>query len=289
MKILLFGGSGQLGFELKKRASDLDFTVVSPVTAEVDITDREQVSFLAQSVHPTLIINSAAYTAVDKAEEDKERAFAVNRDGARNIAEACGKLGIRMIHLSTDYVFDGLSGKPVSETDPTNPLSVYGASKLAGERAVTEVLGDRGLILRTSALHGQKGVNFVHTMVKLFQEKEVVKVVNDQWMSPTWAGWLAESVLDFARMDCGGVVHASCSGGISWFEFASEVLELVRPHFPEKKLARVEPTTASELNRPAPRPVYSVFELTKITQLLGRAPISWKIGLQNHIKDIGIG
>lgn len=289
MKILLFGGSGQLGFELKKRASDLDFTVVSPVTAEVDITDREQVSFLAQSVKPTIIINSAAYTAVDKAEEDKDRAFAINRDGARNIAEACSKLGVRMIQLSTDYVFDGLTGKPVSETDVTNPLSVYGASKLEGERAVTEVLGDRGLILRTSSLHGQKGVNFVHTMLKLFQEKEVVRVVNDQWMSPTWAGWLAESVLDFARMECGGVVHASCSGGVSWFEFATGILELARPHLEGKKLARVEPTTAAELNRPAPRPTYSVFDLTKITNLLGRAPISWRDGLTHHLKDIGIG
>jgi dTDP-4-dehydrorhamnose reductase len=289
VKILLFGGSGQLGFELKKRASDLDFSVISPVTAEVDITDKEQVLFLAQSVKPSIIINAAAYTAVDKAEEEKEKAFAINRDGARNIAEACSRINVRMIQISTDYVFDGLLGRPVKEDDPTNPQSVYGASKLEGEQAIESVLGDRGLILRTSSLHGQKGVNFVHTMLKLFQEKEVVRVVNDQWMSPTWAGWLAEAVLDFSRMDCGGVVHASCSGGISWFEFATGVLELAQPHLEGKKLARIEPTTAAELNRPARRPTYSVFDLGKISSLLGRPPLQWREGLANHLKDIGIG
>jgi dTDP-4-dehydrorhamnose reductase len=288
VKILLFGGSGQLGFELKKRARDLAFEVLSPVTAEVDVTEREQVQRLIAHVKPMVVVNCAAYTAVDKAEEDSERAFAVNRDGARFLAEGCAANAVRLIHISTDYVFDGLSGKPLSEDDVTNPLSVYGRSKLEGEKAITSVLGERGLILRTSSLHGQKGVNFVHTMLKLFQEKEVVKVVHDQWMSPTWAGWLAEAILDLARMECGGIVHASCVGGVSWYEFAQGIHEIATRHFEGKRLARLEMTTAAELNRPAQRPTYSVFNLEKITRLLGRSPLPWTEGLRRHLQDLGI-
>ncbi len=288
MKILLFGGSGQLGYELKKRASDLAFELISPVTAELDITDREQVKFLTASVKPDVVINSAAYTAVDKAETEIERAFAVNRDGARNVAEACEAVRCRMIHISTDYVFDGLLGRPLREDDPVNAVSVYGRSKLAGEEAVRGILGERSLIARTQSLYGQKGVNFVFTMLKLFPEREVVKIVSDQWVSPTWAGWLAEALLDFARIDRGGVVHASCTGAVSWFHFASEIMRLARPHFEGRKLAQLEETTVAELNRPACRPVYSAFDTTAITSLLGRSPISWQEGLRAFLSEIEV-
>jgi dTDP-4-dehydrorhamnose reductase len=288
VKILLFGGSGQLGYELKKRASDLAFELVSPVTAELDITDREQVKFLTASVNPDVVINSAAYTAVDKAETEIERAFAVNRDGARNIAEACEAIRCRLIHISTDYVFDGMLGRPLREDDPVNAVSVYGKSKLEGEEAVIGILGDKALIARTQALYGQKGVNFVFTMLKLFPERDVLKIVSDQWVSPTWAGWLAEALLDFARIDRGGVVHASCAGAVSWFDFASEIMTLARPHFRGAKLALLEATTADELNRPARRPVYSAFDTSAITALLGRAPISWQEGLRIFLREIGV-
>lgn len=288
MKILLFGGSGQLGYELKKRAADLAFELVSPVTAELDITDREQVKFLTASVRPDVVINSAAYTAVDKAETEIERAFAVNRDGARNIAEACESVRCRLIHISTDYVFDGMLGRPLREDDPVNAVSVYGKSKLEGEEAVRSILGDKALIARTQALYGQKGVNFVFTMLKLFPEREVLKVVTDQSVSPTWAGWLAEALLDFARIDRGGVVHASCAGAVSWFDFASEIMKLAHPHFKGAKLARLEATTAEELNRPARRPVYSAFDTGAITALLGRSPISWQEGLRTFLVEIGV-
>ncbi len=288
MKILLFGGSGQLGFELKKRAKDLEFEVISPVTAEVNISEAEQVSFLTNLVKPDVVINCAAYTAVDKAEEEPEKAYAINRDGARNVAEACEGLGIRLLHISTDYVFDGSLGRALREDDVTNPVSVYGKSKLAGEEAIASILGGKGLIVRTSSLHGQKGVNFVHSMLKLFQERDVVRVVDDQMMSPTWAGWLAESLLDFARLDCGGVVHASCSGGISWFEFAQEILLQASKHFEGRALAKVEPMSAAELNRPARRPTYSVFDTSRLSDLLGRDPLPWKAGLAAHLHDIGI-
>ncbi len=288
MKILLFGGSGQLGFELKKRARDLEFELVSPVTAELDITDREQVQRLLSSLKPAVVINCAAYTSVDKAEHEQEKAFLINRDGAGHIAEACAKIDCRMIHISTDYVFDGALGRALKESDAVNPLSIYGRSKLEGEQRVTSALGERGLILRTQALFGQKGINFVQSMLKFFPERNHLRIVDDQWVSPTWAGWLAEVILDLARMPVGGVVHASCDGAVSWFEFATEIQLLSRTYFEGKPLAKLEKITAQELNRPAPRPTYSAFDTTLVSSLLGRSPISWREGLSRYLQEIGV-
>lgn len=288
MKILLFGGSGQLGFELKKRAADLNFQLVSPVTKEVDITDSGQVKTLVESLRPDVVINSAAYTAVDKAEEEAERAFAVNAEGARCVAEACSKGPTRLIHISTDYVFDGLLGRPLREDDPVNPVSVYGRSKLKGEEYIREIVGERGLIVRTQALYGQKGVNFVHTMLKLFADREELKVVDDQFVSPTWAGWLAEAVLDLARLPATGTLHASCSGVVSWFDFAAEIHRLATPSFEGRRMARLERTTAAEFRRPAKRPVFSAFDISKITTVLQRPPLAWNAALRVFLEEIGI-
>lgn len=286
MKILLFGGSGQLGFELKKRAADLNFSLVSPVTKEVDITEAVQVRNLVDSLRPDLVINSAAYTAVDKAEEESEAAFAVNAKGAQFVAEACARADCRLIHISTDYVFDGLTGRPLSEEDPVNPVSVYGRSKLQGEEAIRSILGDRALVVRTQALYGQKGVNFVYTMLKLFEEREELKIVDDQFISPTWAGWLAEAVLDLARLPASGTLHASCSGVVSWYDFAVAIQTMSSGRFANKKVARLERTTAKELSRPAQRPVFSAFDVTKITAVLQRSPLSWEDALRQFLTEI---
>ncbi len=288
MKILLFGGSGQLGFEVKKRARDLDFDVVSPVTAEVDISDRAQVKKCVLALKPAVVINAAAFTAVDKAEHEQEAAFRINRDAAGHVAEACASAGSRMIQVSTDYVFDGSLGRESRESDLVNPLGVYGRSKLEGERRVQEELGENALVVRTQALFGQKGVNFVQSMLRFFPERPSLRVVDDQWVSPTWAGWLAEALLDFVRMPVGGVVHASCSGTVSWFDFASAIQELARPSFQGQPLARLEKITARELNRPAQRPKFSAFDTSHITSLLGRPPITWQEGLRRYLADIGV-
>jgi len=287
VKILLFGGSGQLGFELKKRAADLDFELVSPVTKELDITERDQVISLITTLRPTTVINSAAYTAVDRAEEEQERAFAINADGARNIAEGCQQSGARLIHISTDYVFDGASGRALAESDVTRPLSVYGRSKLAGEEYVRELVGDRGVIVRTQALYGKKGINFVHTMLKLFGEREVLKIVNDQYVSPTWAGWLSEVLLDLVRLPVSGTLHASCEGFVSWFDFAVEIQRLAAPSFEGRPLAKLEPTTAAELNRPATRPAFSAFDTTRLESVLGRPAMEWRTALEIFLSEIG--
>lgn len=288
MKILLFGGSGQLGYELTKRAHDLRFELASPVTKEVDITNQSQVTSLVSSLQPDVVINSAAYTAVDKAEEDAARAFAINSDGVRIIAEACAAKQVRLIHVSTDYVFDGLLGRPLREDDPVNPVSVYGRSKLAGEEHVRRILGDAGVIVRTQALYGQKGVNFAQTMIKLFAEREVLKIVDDQWVSPTWAGWLAEAILDLVRLPAKGTFHASCEGIVSWYEFATAIHELARAHFNGRPMARLEKTTAAELNRPARRPVFSAFNTEKLREMLSRPIMPWQQGLREYLREMHI-
>jgi dTDP-4-dehydrorhamnose reductase len=287
VKILLFGGSGQLGHEISKRAHDLNFEIVSPVASEVNVTDRDQVLFLADRVQPEVILNSAAYTAVDKAEVDRDAAFKVNRDGAANTAEAAKATGARLVYVSTDYVFDGSLGRPLTETDPVNPLSVYGASKLAGEEEVRRILGEAGLIVRTASLHGQKGMNFVHTMVKLFQELDLVKVVSDQTMSPTWAGWLAEVLLDLVRSSmASGVIHASGDGAATWLEFAQEIYARTAKSIGREGKVELQPTTAAALNRPAKRPAHSPLDTSKLSRILGRRAIPWQAGLEAHLGEL---
>ncbi len=287
MRILLFGGSGQLGFELLSRAHDLNFEVTAPVISEVDIGDLDQVLFLARKFRPAVVINSAAYTAVDKAEEESAVAFRVNRDGAANTAKAAAAVGARLIHVSTDYVFAGDGSTPLDETAPTGPRNVYGASKLAGEDAVLDILGDQALVVRTSSLHGQRGENFVHTMLKLFETRPSIKVVTDQMMSPTWAGWLAEAMLDLAKIGAGGVVHAACAGAISWYDFAVEIHRLAMPRLPDGSPCAIERTTVAEFARSAARPMYSVLQCDRLAGMLGRRPIAWQEGLKAHLRDIG--
>ncbi len=287
MRILLFGGSGQLGLEIKKRALDLDFELVSPVLSEVDISEAQQVHYLARKLKPDLIINSAAYTAVDKAESDKDAAFRINRDGARNAALAAREVGCRLLYVSTDYVFNGTATAPISEEAATSPINVYGESKLAGERETLNILGDQAVVVRTSSLHGAKGVNFVQTMLDLFVKMPAVKVVQDQIMSPTWAGWLADTLLDLGRVPCSGVYHACCAGAVSWYDFAREIQNVLGDQLSGIGSVVIEPIAAADFARPAKRPQYSVMDCAKLASLLGRKPIPWQEGLRGHLRDLG--
>ncbi|MCB0310398.1 MAG: dTDP-4-dehydrorhamnose reductase [Bdellovibrionales bacterium] len=285
MKILLFGGSGQLGREVLKRAADLNFEVASPVVSQVDIASREQVFFVTKKVAPDLILNSAAFTDVDGAENQPEEAARINADGAGIVAEAAARHKCRLIHISTDFVFDGRSQNPLTETHPTNPLSVYGQTKLAGELAVMEA-HPQALIVRTSSLHGAYGHNFVHIMLKLLKEKDQIKVVNDRWMSATWAGWLAEVVLDLGRMSHNGIVHASCAGALTWFDFTQKIKDLVSQELPHAARVELLPVPSSEFKQAAARPSYSVFDCSKLASLIGRKPITWEKGLIAHLRDL---
>jgi len=286
MKILLFGGSGQLGREIQNRLGSLRFEVVSPVASELSIDDQEQVSFLIDKVRADVVINCAAYTAVDDAEKESETAFSVNAEGPSNLARSISKTGGRLIHISTDYVFDGSLGRALTEEDPTSPLNVYGQSKLAGEKAVLELLPDTGLIVRTSSLHGQFGQNFVHTMLQLFESREEVMVVEDQLMSPTWAGWLAGVLIDLCRISAKGVLHASGTGPVSWYEFAQEIYRLTGGSVSYPNLT-ILPTSVSSFPRPAKRPINSALDCGRLEQLLGRAVIPWQEGLNSHLQEMG--
>lgn len=284
VKILLFGGSGQLGFEINKRAGALNFPIVSPIRAEVDITNALDIAATIALHKPEVIINCAAYTAVDKAEQETELAFKVNAEAPHAIAENAKKFGSYFIHISTDYVFSGKEKKAKIETDIADPVNVYGKSKLEGENAALGEYPQGTCVVRTSSLHGQRGINFVGTMLKLFKERPVVKVVTDQWMSPTWAGWLSEVLLDFVRIRPTGLYHASGSGAISWYEFAQGIMELASGEV----TAKIEQTTAAEFGRPAQRPCYSVFDCSKLEKTLGRPVITWQDGVKGHLKDIGM-
>ena len=283
MKILLFGGSGQLGYSLKMQAQDLNFELVAPVSSEVDISSLEQVLFLTKQLKPDLVVNCAAHTAIDKAEVQQEVCWRINHRGAANVAQAVSLVGGRMIHISTEQVFPGTGTTPLREGDPTGPLNVYGQSKLAGEQDVLQILADRALIVRTSALHGQRGVNFVSTMLKLFADKDEVRVVNDQKVSPTWAGWLAEVILDLGRTGTSGVVHACCEGVTSWYDFACAI----RDCSSLASSAPIKPVSSAEFGRPARRPSFSAFDCARLTSLLGRRPISWQEGLKRHLTEVG--
>jgi dTDP-4-dehydrorhamnose reductase len=286
MRVLLFGGSGQLGLEVRARARDLNFEVISPVSSEVDITEHEVVVNLIREVKPHVIVNSAAYTAVDLAEAEPEKAYSINRDGACYVAEGAAQVDALCIYVSTDYVFAGDTGVALTEESVTSPLNVYGASKREGEKAVLSICGEKAVVVRTSSLFGQYGSNFVKTILKLLEERGEVKVVQDQTMSPTWAGWLSEVVIDIARKAPSGVVHATCSGTVSWYEFAKEALELSRPFLRNGGEAKVLPTTAEAFKRPAPRPRHSALDCSRLEGILGRKALPWREGLIEYLKEV---
>lgn len=248
----------------------------------LDICDLNACEREARNFAPSVIINCAAYTNVDRAESEEDLAFRLNADGPAILAEVAHKVGAGLVHVSTDYVFGaalkpGDARQPFREEDEAVPCGVYGRSKWAGERRVREILPGAHLIVRTSWLHGIHGPNFVDTMLRLGGERDELRVVNDQVGSPTWSKWLAEVISELVQKDACGTFHASSHGDISWFEFAKEIFELAG--LP----VRVLPQTTSELGAPAPRPAYSTLDLKKLETMLGRKCPSWRQGLTAHI------
>ncbi len=228
--LLLTGANGQVGWEVSRKASAADIRCCSLTHAQLDITNRDKVFYKLEEVRPRVVVNAAAYTAVDKAESDAQTAFSVNCDGSKYLAEACAAIGATLIHLSTDYVFDGKKRSPYREDDTAAPLGVYGASKLAGEEAVRESCPAH-VILRTSWVYGVHGNNFVRTMLRLADEREVLRVVDDQLGSPTFAGDLSDAILQLVRSlrlgpwprDSYGTFHCAAQGITSWCAFAREI------------------------------------------------------------------
>ncbi len=278
MKILVLGANGQLGRELTENARSFGLEAMGLDHKALDITDRPGVERAVSENGPAMVINAAAYTAVDQAESDAARAFAVNRDGATHVAAACARAKIPLIHASTDFVFDGQKGAPYLETDAVDPLSVYGLSKAEGEAGIRSLL-DEHIIVRTSWLYSRWGKNFVKTMLQLGRERETLRVVDDQWGSPTHAADLAMAVLTVAarirvRRVSWGTYHYCGGGETSWHGFAVKIFELAR-HREVFRVREVQPIKTSEYPSPARRPSYSVLDCSLIKRVFGITSPPW--------------
>ena len=280
--IIVTGANGQLGRELRDLAEKHpSYTFSFFSRDELAIDDREHVSKIFSELKPSWLINCAAYTAVDKAENEKEKAFLINAQAAGLLAAACSRERCRMIHISTDYVFDGTSEKPLKETDPTGPINIYGASKLAGEKEVMEHNPD-AIIIRTAWVYSAYGNNFVKTMLRLMSEKELINVVDDQIGSPTYAKELAEAILFIIESgkNAGGIFHYSSEGKISWYQFALAIKEITGSS------CIVSPIPSSGFPTPAKRPGYSLLDKTKIKTVYGLSIPGWRTGLEKCFEKI---
>ncbi|HVS95130.1 MAG TPA: dTDP-4-dehydrorhamnose reductase [Puia sp.] len=265
-KVLVTGAGGQLGRELQRLAASypaFEFLFFSREQLAIDQPAQVQEAFAAN--RPDWCINCAAYTAVDKAESDKATAFRINGDGAGYLAKACRESGARLIHISTDYVFDGARPVPLKEQDPTGPINVYGASKLEGERQVMQQHPDGSVIIRTSWVYSEFGNNFVKTMIRLMNERPSIGVVDDQIGSPTYAADLAGAILLIlsARKFIPGIYHYSNEGQVSWYEFARAIRYLIH------STCEVRPIPTAQFPTPAGRPAWSLLDKTLIQDSYG--------------------
>ena len=286
--ILLIGGAGQLGQELQKTLAPLAQLRVCD-RSSLDLTQTDAIRELVADIQPDLIVNAAAYTAVDKAEAEPELAQRINATAPGILAQSAQQLGATLIHISTDYVFDGKQNSPYLESAPTNPLSVYGQSKLAGEQAVQKEC-DRYLILRTAWVYGVQGKgNFVKTMLRLGAEREEIRVVTDQVGSPTWTNDIAQAIADLitqSNWDLNGIYNYTSSGVASWYDFAVAIFEEAQQLGFPLKVKRVVPITTAEYPTPAHRPAYSVLSSTKTSEVLGTYPPHWRQGLRLMLKEL---
>lgn len=281
-KVLVTGGKGQLGQCLQSISNDfktLDFVFLG--SNDLDISNNIEVEAYFKNNTFDYCINCAAYTAVDKAEEEPEKAKQINEIGAKNLAHACFKNSVTLIHISTDFVFDGTAKSPYTEEDTTNPISVYGKTKRDGELAIISNLPQH-FIIRTSWLYSEFGNNFVKTMLRLSKEREELSVVDDQMGSPTYAKDLAEVILKIidSQSKKFGIYHYSNQGEITWYDFAKEIFKQSKADI---NLYKTDSNTFKTL---AMRPKYSVLNTSKIHSLLNLEPIQWEKSLEKCLKEI---
>jgi dTDP-4-dehydrorhamnose reductase len=277
-KALVAGAAGMLGSEVAASLSR-EFDVIRADLPELDITDEEKTRAFVVDRSPRVVVNCAAWTDVDGAESNPEAAFAVNGSGAGNLAAAGEAVNALVVHMSTDYVFDGRLDRPYSEEDRPNPVGVYGSSKLEGERQVA-ARSTRWLIVRTAWLYGHNGRNFVETILGLAERGGPLRVVDDQIGSPTNARDLAGAIRELVLADARAVVNVTNTGSCTWFEFACEILD--RAGRPD---VEVVPVTTDAFQRPAPRPRYSVLSMERLSELLGTRPRAWQEALAEYIAE----
>ena len=301
MEILVLGKNGQLGWELQQ-TQNTQHNVIYLGSQELDITDEEKLNRLLPQWQPSLIINATAYTAVDKAESDQQAAYAVNSKGVEYLAKYCQSNQIKLIHISTDFVFDGEQNTPYKPTDPTSPVSVYGASKRDGERQVRKRLGSQASIVRTAWVYSQHGNNFVKTMLRLMNEKDQLGVVYDQVGTPTWAKGLAEMVWKLAEKMANNsngktneeikpeaptpIYHWTDAGVTSWYDFAVAIQDIAFEKGLLDKKIPIRPIPASAYPTPAKRPSYSVLDKSAIEQELQIETKHWREQLTKLMEQL---
>lgn len=286
LTVLLTGAGGQLGQELQRCRPDA-VRLHAMDSRSLDVTDQAAIDNALSQYQPDVVINAAAYTAVDKAEEEKEKAFAVNADAPRYIAEACIRSNSRIIHISTDFVFDGMKSSPYSPDDETNPLSVYGESKLKGEKCLLQLASAQTTIIRTSWLYSALGNNFVKTMLRLMSERDQLGVIADQVGTPTHAKGLAEVIWHFIQKETpAGVYHWSDAGVASWYDFAVAIMEEGRAFGLLQNALTILPIQTTDYPTPAQRPKYSVLDKTATWSGLKVTPEHWRIGLRRMLHEV---
>ena len=286
-KVLLIGAKGQVGQELQVTLPQLG-EVISIGREELDLTNSEKIGQLIREIHPDYLVNAAAYTAVDKAETEPDLAYSINAIAPKIMAESAEKIKAKFLHISTDYVFDGRKNTPYLETDLTNPLGVYGQSKLRGEEEIKTV-NSQAIILRTAWVYGSYGKsNFVKTMLRLGKEREELKVVVDQVGSPTWAKDIATAITHLLiNVDNPpGIYNFTNSGVASWFDLTKAIFEEAKISGIPLKIQRVIPITTAEYLTPAVRPAYSVLSGQKISQQLDYIPPYWRDSLKAMLNQL---
>jgi dTDP-4-dehydrorhamnose reductase len=287
VRVLITGAGGQVGRELVRRAPPAA-TIRALDRVALDVTDAAAIAHVLNSFQPTHILNAAAYTAVDKAESERDVAWKLNAIAPRELALAAGRLGnCRLIHISTDYVFDGESARPYLIGDTPHPLNVYGASKLDGERAVLEALPGQSAVVRTAWVYGVHGRNFVHTMLRLMRERGAVRVVADQIGTPTAAAPLADLLWALAaRPGLTGLYHWTDAGIASWYDFAVAIAEDARVRGLLSSKIEITPIATEDYPTPARRPRCSVLDKRSTIAALGFAPDHWRTPLRAVLDEL---
>ena len=275
MRVLIVGAKGMLGSDLMQSLRSTQQVIGTDID-DFDITDQKETLEALLDIRPRWVVNVAAYTQVDRCEEEIELAFRVNAEGVENLAMACKEVRAKLFHVSTDYVFDGKKQKPYVEEDTPVPISVYGQSKLKGESCIHEILDDF-IIIRIAGLYGKGGTNFVNTIIKAAQEKDELTVVNDQWVSPTYTVDLSRAIGVLIKVSPRGTFHVANNGYCTWYQFACKILEFAG------RTSRVVSISSDQLNRPAKRPDFSVLDCKKFNKVTGMKMRSWEEAIIDYI------
>jgi dTDP-4-dehydrorhamnose reductase len=283
---MITGAAGQLGYELQ-RSAPAGTPVIAVDIDQLDLTAPDSVEAFVAAHRPAVIINGAAYTAVDRAEEQPALAHAVNVTAAASLAQSAARHGARVIQISTDFVFGGATARPWGPGDATAPESVYGTTKRDGELAVLSALGPRALVIRTAWLYSAHGGNFVKTMLRLMRERDEVRVIADQIGTPTWANSLARTIwAAVARPDVAGVLHWTDAGVASWYDFAVAIQEEAVVRGLLSRTVPVAAITTLDYPTPARRPSYSVLDKSETTRVLGEVPVHWRANLRQMLGEM---